>query len=191
MLRRWWPVLLLLLAAVGSALLLRSVELGQPGSATARSHDPDYYMDNFTRTQMDRFGKPKNRLSAERMVHYPNDDSSELVHPVLQIYNSDGPPWNISADSAWVGQNNQVVLLHGDTFIWRNDAQGKLAVQIVTSNVRVLLDSRYADTDDYVAITDVPSVSLMTGVGMRADLGQDRLELLSHVRGWYENKPNR
>lgn len=190
MLRRWWPVLALLLAAVGSGLLLRDLNNGQRTPTTGTHHEPDYYMDNFTRTQMDQFGKPKNRLSAKRLVHYPDDDSSELVDPHLQIYNSDGPPWNISADSAWVGQNNEVVLLHGDTFIWRDDAQGKLAVQVVTSNVRVLLDSRYADTDDYVAISDMPSVSLMTGVGMRADLRQDRLELMSHVRGWYENKPN-
>lgn len=183
-------MLALLLAAVGSWLLLRNLGQGPPAPHNAKRHVPDYYMVNFTRTQMDKFGKPKNRLTAKRMVHYADDGSSELVQPKLQIYNSDGPPWNISADSAWVGPNNDVVLMHGDTFIWRNDAQGKLAMQVVTSNVRVLLDSRYADTDDYAAITDVPSVSLMTGVGMRADLRQDRLELLSHVRGWYENKPN-
>jgi LPS export ABC transporter protein LptC len=42
----------------------------------ARRHDPDYYVVNFTTTTYNPEGAAETRMSAERMVHYPDDDTT-------------------------------------------------------------------------------------------------------------------
>ena len=42
------------------------------------NHDPDYYIENFTAVGMDIDGNRQYVLEAERMVHFPDDDTSLL-----------------------------------------------------------------------------------------------------------------
>ena len=45
------------------------------------NHDPDYYIENFTAVGMDTDGNRQYVLEAERMVHFPDDDTSLLDKP--------------------------------------------------------------------------------------------------------------
>ena len=55
-------------------------------------HDPDYYIENFTAVGMDEQGKRRYVLEAERMVHYPDDDTALLDNPHVIEYQPDGAP---------------------------------------------------------------------------------------------------
>jgi len=46
-----------------------------------RRHDPDYLVANFTTTTYNQEGAAESILSAARMIHYPDDDSTELTAP--------------------------------------------------------------------------------------------------------------
>ncbi len=48
----------------------------------AESHDPDYYIENFTAVGMDTDGNRQYVLEAARMVHFPDDDTALLEHRV-------------------------------------------------------------------------------------------------------------
>ncbi len=176
----------MLLALSGaSTWLVYRIDQSEPRAARPRSHEPDSYMEGFTRTAMDERGHVKTRLYAERMFHYPDDDSTRLTRPRMEIL-QDGPPWYAAAETGFVDATGEVVLLRGEVRIWRDDKAGGRAIEVITTRMRVLPTTRYAETDDPVTLVTPDSVT--HAVGMRGDLRFNRLELLKQVRTRYETR---
>ena len=46
-----------------------------------RRHDPDYVVDNLLHTQFGVTGRVESTLAATKMIHYPDDDSTDLIAP--------------------------------------------------------------------------------------------------------------
>jgi lipopolysaccharide export system protein LptC len=182
-------VLALLLVAAATFWWLSKVGVDDGEKAATKAHEPDYYMQNFTQSTMDERGRLANRLSAEMMLHYADDDSTELVKPILDVYNDGPSPWRVRADKGWVSANNEVVLLTGAVHIWRDDLNGERELDVVTRDLRVLPKDRYAETDKEATIAG-PGVQY-NAVGMRAIFKENRLELLSRVKGRHEPKKER
>jgi len=108
-------------------------------------HDPDYYMENFTAIGMDKEGRRKYVVEAERMVHYPDDDTALLDNPHIIQYQPGRAPRHTYSESGWMGSDGNEVLLTGNVKV----IQGKSAGQdgesdaggvITTDKMRILLD---------------------------------------------------
>ncbi|MBI2992882.1 MAG: LPS export ABC transporter periplasmic protein LptC [Gammaproteobacteria bacterium] len=177
----------LFVAAVASVWLLRRLSEEQTGVGEQFFHDPDYYMEDFTTLSMDTDGTPKNRLYAVYMAHYPDDDTTELLQPKLEIYRIERPPLFITAEKGWVTRNNDVILLRGSVRLWEDDELGKRTLQVDTTDVRVLLNDEYAETDQPAII--VSKRSTIRGAGIRAWMKENRLEVLRHERTTIEQAP--
>lgn len=149
------------------------------------AHYPDYYMENFTTLTMNQNGKPKNRLYADYMAHYPDDNTSELHQPKLEIFREDKQPINIRSDRGWVTSNNDVILLKGNVYLHQNDNDGRLKMELLAEDAKVLVDEKYAETDKPTTL--ISRKSTTTSVGMRAYLQEQRLEFLSNVRTTIES----
>lgn len=173
--------------AVASVWLLRHLSEEQAGAGEPLFHDPDYYMEDFSTLSMNQDGTPKNRLYAVYMAHYPDDDTTELLKPKMEIYRLERPPLYIAADRGWVTQNNDVILLRGGVRLWEDDELGTRTLQVDTTEVRVLLDDEYAETDQPATI--ISKRSTIRGSGMRAWLDESRLEVLKHERTTIEQPP--
>lgn len=184
---RWVPATVLLVLAIGSGWLLRQLQTTDEVQTGGPAHTPDFYLEEFTTTTMGESGKPDRVLKAARMVHYPDTDTHELTRPYMVLYHPERQPWHVESERGWVSAKGDVVLLLGKVHIWRDDEQGVLETEIRTRDLRVLPDSDYGETDKPVTIRAGRSES--RGVGMRAFLDQDRLELLSQVHTVYEPKP--
>ncbi len=185
-LRQWLQVVFLSLLVAGSGWLLYL--LGKPSSDpddTLR-HDPDFYMKDFITVVMDEGGTPKRELRGERARHYPDTDTNELLRPHLVIYRNGSQPLQLTAESGWVSADGDVVLLQGRVNIWRNDEDGVKQQDVVTRDVRLLPDAGYAETDKPVLIQ--MSSTEIRSIGMKAYLDENRVELLSQVRTYYETK---
>ncbi len=175
---------LFILLAAGSSLLLQMTGEGEIEKIEAE-HTPDYYVEDFSITTMGVDGKLERTLSAERMLHYPDDDSTELTRPHLVIYEEGAPPWKIKSERGWVSGDGQLVLLNGAVEIDRAAAPGIRPVHIDTHNLRVRPKENYAETDEKVKIRSLGDVQ--RSVGMQAWLGEPiRIKFLSKVRGHYE-----
>ncbi len=181
---RWVVLVVLLIGAVLTGWVLERFDDDKRVVRKARDHDPDYYMQNFVRTAMDAEGWVKDRLSADFMVHYPDDDTSELVQPRLEIYNESDDPWHVVAERAWVGPGNDVVLLYGEVEIWRPGADGGRRLEVLTRDLRVLMREDYAETDNPTIIRSPTMV--VNSIGMRANFGRNRIELVDQVRSRHE-----
>ncbi len=178
--------LALIALAIITALVLNWLSDDESLRFTRKEHKPDYYMENFHTLTMDQNGLAKNKLRAEYMAHYPDDDTTELIRPILELYRVEKPPVIISAEKGWVTSNNEVILLTGAVNLRQEGVNGELELQVNTSDVRILMDQDYAETDKYSVITGKRTV--INSVGMRAYFKQNRIELLNDVNGKIEPK---
>lgn len=179
MLERWKIVIVMLLLAAGSAWLLHKISPGRARAARELLHQPDYYMENFRTYTMEQDGTLKNRLQAEHMTHYPDDNTTELIRPMLEIPRDDNLPVNIVADKGWVTADNEVILLTGNVNLWQNDAAGNKNLEIITSDVRILVNQDYAETDK--PSTFINKDTTVKGTGVKAYLKEGRVKLLHNV----------
>ena len=179
MFRRWAVVSVLLVAAGASGWVLRSLDSDDPETAWRVPGEPDSYMERFVTVEMDDAGKPKRRLEAEYMAFHP-DGTTELSHPYYVFHLAEGEPWHVRSEHGRISADGKVVLLPGRVDIWRNDESGTRALDIRTTDLEVLTESGYGETDEPVTIRTPASTS--KGVGMRAWLDERRIELLSEVR---------
>ena len=77
---RLFPLALMLSLALLTFYLERATRV-EERHPSLRRHDPDYLLTNFTTTTYGRDGRTESVLSAAQMVHYPDDDSTELTAP--------------------------------------------------------------------------------------------------------------
>ena len=100
------PLALMFSLAMLTFWLERAVRDEEPRSATRR-HDPDYMINNFTTTSYNREGATESVLSAAQMLHYPDDDSTELLRPHVVQTRPSKPRLTVSAErGALVGALN-------------------------------------------------------------------------------------
>lgn len=137
-----------ILGLLSSWLQFGIIEQEQVVFDGAQRHDPDYYVENFTAIGMDENGQRRYVLEAERMVHYPDDDTALLDNPHVIKYEEGTPPQHTYADSGWVSSDGNEVLLTGNVRVIQytgaenNVDGGALAPknEIVTQKMRVYLD---------------------------------------------------
>nr|VFK18156.1 MAG: lipopolysaccharide export system protein LptC [Candidatus Kentron sp. LFY] len=203
MMRRWLLPLWLFVLVVGSSWFLEKlvVDTGKQGG-DIRQEEPDYSIDNFTTTAMDKTGQLQYRLKADRMVHYPTADTSELEKPYLIFFDmephdkSQGipidheehlpahPAWYIEAEEGLILGSGKIVFLLGNVRLWKNNDTGATEIDIRTRNLRIFPDLDYGETDE--AITIRTAASETRSVGMRTHIRPSRIELLSQVETIYE-----
>ena len=86
-----FPLLLLTVLASLTFWLDQAVQQGEQAPEIER-HDPDFIIENVVAHRMDASGDVKHTLHAERMTHYPDDDTTHLVMPRLIGNASARPP---------------------------------------------------------------------------------------------------
>jgi lipopolysaccharide export system protein LptC len=182
---RWKLALILVVIAGISYWALDKLTEDDLTKLSKLAHYPDYYMENFTTLTMNQDGKPKNRLYADYMAHYPDDNTSELHQPELEIFSENKQPINVRSDLGWVTSNNDVILLKGNVYLYQNDDYGKLKTELLAEDAKVLVAEKYAETDNPTTLINGKSTT--TAVGMRAYLQEQRLEFLSNVRTTIES----
>lgn len=180
----WLPLLPLLLLLAATYWLDKQVQPIAPASNPNLRHDPDYIINNFTATSLDAQGKIRFTMSAKKMWHYPDDDSTHMEAPQLVSMLADSPPMRSSAMRGTVSSKGDEVFLYDDVMMVR-PAYGKQSAQTFSTNyLHVTPDKDIADTDHLVTVTRAGST--MQAVGMELDNKARTIKLLSRVKSTYE-----
>lgn len=135
-LRRGWdrlavylPVIMMGLVALGTYLLARNTPVFLPASAApAATHEPDYFLRNFTVRSFDAQGRLKSEVSGVEGRHYPDTDTMEIDQPRMRAYNERGQVTVASAKRGLSNADGSQVQLFGDAVVTRQpgvDAKGK------------------------------------------------------------------
>lgn len=181
---------LVLFAALTALALLSGwlAELLAPQATLSRPerHTPDFYLVGVSARAMDAEGRLQHRLEAERIVHYGDDDSSELLQPRFYAFDGQGPRWEVRSDRGrGSGDGRQVELQGPVTLTQLSGRRGEL----VTRDLLLRPREDYVETAAHVTFAD--ATSHIEALGLRGTLGAGgTLELLANVRGTHAPQGN-
>lgn len=182
----WFPIMTLVLLAAVTVWLDRQVQPPEgPRDGTAR-HDPDYMIENIAATRIGADGNPRYTLSARRVTHYPDDDSTHLDAPRLVRFAPDQGPVTMSSRTALVSSNGADVYLMDDVKVVRAPYAKHSELVLETPYLHIVPDDDVAQTDKPVKIHDANT--LISAVGLEFNNATRILKLLSHVRGTYDKR---
>ena len=144
-------------------------------------HDPDAIAENFLVRQFDEKGRVKYRLTAPYMMHFPDDDSSELKSPNLIHYRPNAPQLTLTGKNAKVTSKGKTVFLWDDVRAVRAATSARPELVARMPDLTVQPDDGTAFTQSPVEITE--DKSWVKGVGMHLDNNTSTFELQSQVTG--------
>lgn len=179
----WFPLALMIGLAMMSLWLEYAVRGGEQGTRSEMRQDPDFYIENFTTTDISAQGRPRATLSAKRMVHYPHNETSHLEEPHLIHMTPDRPPVHITAERGLVTGTGEEVELFDNVVVRRLATAQNPELKVETSYLQVFPDDRLARTPKEVLITE--GASRLKGVGMEVNSSTGQLKLQSKVTGFY------
>lgn len=125
-------------------------------------------------------GSPKSRIIGAQIFHYPDEEDSEIVNPIITLFRNKGLPVVITADHGWINKDGTRVLLKGHTIIKREKSQDNQFSQLETPELTIWPNKDFAETEKAVKITTASTVA--TGVGMKAYLDTEHYYLLNNVK---------
>ena len=176
---RLFPLALMLALALLTFYLDRMVREEASPPAQKR-HDPDYVITNFTTTTYDRDGRPLSILSAARMVHFPDDDTTELTSPRVIQTKPQEPRMRVSADRGAISGDGEEVFLYDNVLLVREADAERPEARLTTSFLHIVRDRSLVRTDREVTITE--DTRSLTGRGMEYNSEQRVFTLMADVR---------
>src|SRR5215831_16750741 len=130
-----------------------------PGATQAVSrHDPDYTVDRLKAARTDAAGVVVYTLDADRMIHYPDDDTTHLTAPRFVSLRSKEAPVTITAREGLVSSNGDNVYFRNDVKVTRAAHADRSELVMRTTYLHVIPDDNIAKTDRPVTITDAATV---------------------------------
>lgn len=173
-------IFVLLLLIVGVSWLMREPDQRPAVGELSRSDQPDYFlrgMDSFSTGQD---GKMQHRMMAHSLLYFPDEGITKLEQPFVEIHQGDGSLWTVQAHHGHYSDSTREIILQGSVLIEQNHPQ---AMSLETESLRLLPDSQFAETHDPVQLRSAHMQ--LQGTGMKLYGEEQRLQLLSHVRGIY------
>jgi lipopolysaccharide export system protein LptC len=171
-----FPLLILALLAGFTFWLDRASQEEDSGNDAKLRHDMDFWVDRFTLRRFGQDGSIQHALSAKRMEHFPDDESTEVREPNL-AYFREGQVTTLTAKTAWLDKEGKHVRLDDDVRVVRNNKDGGAETVITTSVLHVTPDDEVAYTSKPVTITQGQTVVHGTG-GLEVD-NKTRMAVLS------------
>jgi lipopolysaccharide export system protein LptC len=188
----WSPVLLLGSLAAMTYWLDAQIAPPTPPSDGSKRHDPDLYVENVRAVVFDTNGNATQILSAKRAEHFPDDDSTQFVAPVISLNNPDEPRFHVTADTAKLSGDRADAWFSGNVKAVRDaeTAPAKAgdkpagAVTLTTEYLHVLPNEKKVDTDKPVTIAEARG--MMKGTGLKMDLNTKQVTMMPPVSGTIE-----
>jgi lipopolysaccharide export system protein LptC len=150
---------------------------------STRRHDPDYIVDRLMHTRFNAQGIAESVLAAEKMLHYPDDDSTDLVAPRLVQTKANQPRVTVTAGRATLSQDGEELFLYDNVLVVREAGAGRPEARMRTSYLQVARAQSVLRTDRDVVITEADRV--LSGRGMEYNNDSGRFYLRERVRGRY------
>ena len=147
----------------------------------AVTHEPDYFVERFALTRLDSQGRPAFKMSAQRLVHFPDDDSTDYISPVMVSLDVTKPQVTLNADRGHSSSDGVQTHLYDNVVMTRAADGDNPPLRVTTDYVLLLSKEDIARTDRPVRVTS--GSSILTGVGMEFNNSSRQLQVLSEVKG--------
>jgi LPS export ABC transporter protein LptC len=176
-------IILLALLAVLSWLLSRPSAEGPASSLSELDTRLNYALYDFSGRMLDDQGRIQLEIESPVLRNDAESGVGTVETPQLRIQQGDDR-WYITAESAQVTADRELVSLRGDVvLVRRNDATGQ-QLDISTRDVLLNVTPRTASTQAAVRIEQ--SGDRLDAKGMKLDMIANHFELLDDVQAYYE-----
>lgn len=120
------PVMLMGVMALGTYWLASNTPslLGSTDNRQAPSHDPDYFMRDFSVKTFEPSGRLKSEVYGTEARHYPDTDTLEIDKPRILSYDENGSLTVATAKSAISNSDGSEVQLIGNAVVTRTPPKG-------------------------------------------------------------------
>lgn len=179
-----FPLVMLVLLAALTLWLNRVVQGDNPRGP--QRHDADYWVERFEVRRFDMDGKLQHTLVAEKLLHFPDDDTTVVTAPHITYHQQ--PPSEVSARTAYIGRDGKQVDLVDQVRVIRHGATGDTPPTVLaTQSLTVFPDDEKGSSNAPVVITQGKSV--MNGSGLDIDNRSGITVLRGRVTGTlYRNR---
>lgn len=181
--RAWLPLLPLLLLLAATWWLNRQVS-PLPPSQVEKRHDVDYVIEKYSAIALNALGQPRHIMSAEKLWHYPDDDTTHLQKPHIVSQSGNSPAVSTSAQTGTISSKGDEVFLYDEVQVVRAAGNGMSEQRFDTDYLHVIPDRDWADSDKPVTMTN--QFSTIEATGMELDNRAGTVRLLSHVRAKHD-----
>ena len=164
----------------------RIVVRQEPQPQMQRRHDPDYTIEQFTLVDYSREGMPVSAVTAAKLLHFADDDSTELLAPRAVQTKPGQPRLTLSADRGTLSQDGSEMLLYDNVVMLRDNSAGQTDSELRSNFLHVISARSLVRSDREVQITE-PGRKL-SARGMEYDNQAGLLTLYAQVRGVYGGK---
>jgi LPS export ABC transporter protein LptC len=181
--KTWHGILLLAVLALLSWQLAR-----QPSDiATGPVEKPDirlnYALYDFSGRLLDERGTVKLDIASPVLRNDAETGVGTVDSPEIHIQ-QEGERWYITAESAIISADREVVNLTGAVNLFRRNELTDQTLEITTSDVVLNVTPRTASTEAAVSMRQ--QGDRLEAIGMRLDMISESYELLNEVRAHYE-----
>ncbi|MDR3490752.1 MAG: LPS export ABC transporter periplasmic protein LptC [Gammaproteobacteria bacterium] len=155
----------------------------QTSNETIDPKQLDGYMQDVTAILLNKEGMAALKLVTPKMIHYPQDDTTDIQTPRVTFFRKSPQPWFIDADFAKSthGINEILFWSHVDIHHPSDIENPKTTLQ--TESLTIYPEQQIAKTD--LPVTFIQPDTIVHGVGMLADLNLGTIQLLSKTQGEY------
>ncbi|WP_133650073.1 LPS export ABC transporter periplasmic protein LptC [Paraburkholderia flava] len=169
------------LAGITWWLLQATLPPPNEGEIKPKTHTPDYFADNFSVSELDQSGATQYRLTATHLIHYEDDENSDLTLPALRAFQPGKPIVTATGDTGKVNGDVSIVDLYGNAQILRAPGAGDPQMQANSEHFRVLVNDDVIETEKPVKLQR--GLSVMTASGMNYNNVTRVIQLFGNVRG--------
>lgn len=180
---RFYPAVLLLALAALTFWLDRKVQPPAVPRDGSTRHDPDFEIEGFSAMRMNPDGTQRYAIVGTRMLHYPDDGSTDLSEPRFIHFDPRTAPVRVRSQRAEISRDGEIATFIGDVRIVREAYARNPEMTLETEYLELLPDADLARTDRPLVMTQ--GASRVESVGMRFDNRRRVLELLRDVKVTY------
>ena len=178
---RMFPLLLMLALALLTFWLEQTVREEEGVHPSLRRHDADYFAEKMLVTRYDVDGGVVSTLAAAKMIHYPDDDSTELIAPRMVQSKPNEPRVTVTAARGALSRDGEEIFLFDEVLLVRDAARDRPETTVRTSFLHVVRAKSMVLTDREVVISEEGRV--LQGRGMEYNNDTREFHLRDRVRG--------
>ncbi|KNH10214.1 putative transmembrane protein [Candidatus Burkholderia brachyanthoides] len=177
------PLVVMATLAAGTYWLLQSsLPSSKETAEQPKRHTADYFADNFSVSELDTTGTTQYRLTARSMVHYEDDENSDLTQPAMRsMFQPQRPTVTATSERGTVNADVSIVDLYDNACILRATGYGDPQMQADSQHFRVLVNDDVIETEKPVRLQR--GLSVMTANGMNYNNVTREMKLYGNVRG--------
>ena len=152
------PILLMGVLALGTYLLVRNTPVfGPPAAAKPLTHDPDYFMQNFSVRTFHASGQLKSEVLGAEAWHYPDTDTMEIDRIRIRSFDEQGQLTTATANRALTNGDASEVQLIGNALVIRDlavpEGQTQSRIEFRGEFLHAFMNTEQVKSDKPVELT--------------------------------------